>query len=193
MKTSQFNFAAITTANNYNAAEVTSALQKSIRRSDIEGACFWASELDLSGYAEHCWRRMRIIASEDCSADPHLPASIGALYDAWRDLRKREDRHHAERLPFLHAVTLLCRAEKSRVVDHLCVLMYAGREKDRPIPDVALDRHTLRGRRMERGWKHFWNEASRLIPEPTLPDPFAERAQRILHDVPNDEALFGEL
>ena len=45
------------------------------------------------------------------------------------------------------------------------------------IPDVALDMHTNRGRRMGRGRRHFIEEAGRLENE-TLEDPyFAEGAE----------------
>jgi hypothetical protein len=41
---------------------------------------------------------------------------IRALYDNWRDQRKKDDTKHApERLFLVHAVMLLCRADKSRV------------------------------------------------------------------------------
>lgn len=51
--------------------ELTSWLQKDIRRSaepgDVHerGALFAATELDLSGFSAHCWRRLEVICSED--------------------------------------------------------------------------------------------------------------------------------
>ena len=58
-------FSQLKTHGGYLAGEVTSALQKSIRRGDERGAVFWASELDLSGYGKYVWKRLKIIASED--------------------------------------------------------------------------------------------------------------------------------
>ena len=49
----------------YKLGEVASALQKSIRRGDEPQALFWSTELDLSGYTEYAWKRLRIITSED--------------------------------------------------------------------------------------------------------------------------------
>lgn len=46
-------FAALRTRDGYLNSEVTSALQKCIRRGDEDGALFWATELDLSNYGEY--------------------------------------------------------------------------------------------------------------------------------------------
>jgi len=53
------------TLGGYLTSEVTSALQKSIRRALEEEALFWATELDLAGFGANAWKRLRIIASED--------------------------------------------------------------------------------------------------------------------------------
>lgn len=42
--------AANTTPGGYNCGEVTSAMQKCLRRGLDEDALFWATELDLAGY-----------------------------------------------------------------------------------------------------------------------------------------------
>jgi replication-associated recombination protein RarA len=43
-------FSELTSVGGYLLGEVASALQKSIRRGDEDGALFWSTELDLSGY-----------------------------------------------------------------------------------------------------------------------------------------------
>jgi len=60
------------TAGGYDYYEVASALQKSIRRGLEDDALFWATELYISDYAAHAWKRLLVIASED--------ARIGTSY-----------------------------------------------------------------------------------------------------------------
>jgi len=115
--------------------------------------CARATELDRSNFGEYVWKRLRIIASEDIGlAQPSAVVSIRALYDNWKDQRKKDDARHApERLFLVHAVMLLCRAAKSRSVDHALVVFYEGERPRREVPDFALDKHTGRGRARKRG------------------------------------------
>lgn len=174
------------TVGGYLNEEVTSAMQKSIRRGRADDALFWATELDLSGFGEYVWKRLRIIASEDCGpVCPHLPAQIRALYENWRDLRKKEDVKHApERLFLVDAVLRLCDAAKWRGVDNALVVFYEGPRPRREVPDYALDRHTSRGRRRGRGWQHFFAEGSALEAARVTarPDPWLDGAQLIRRD-----------
>jgi replication-associated recombination protein RarA len=157
-------FAERTTIDGYNCAECASAMQKCIRRGLERDALFWATELDRSNFGEYVWKRLRIIASEDVGlADPQAALLIRALYDNWRDQRKKDDTKHApERLFLVHAVMLLCRADKSRAVDHALVVMYEGPRPRREVPDFALDKHTGRGRAKKRGWQHWWEMGCQL-------------------------------
>lgn len=149
------------TVGGYLCEEVASALQKCIRRGMEEEALFWATELDLSGFGEYVWKRLKIIASEDIGLEESSQRAIlvRALYENWRDQRKKEDARHApERLFLVHAVLALSRAFKSRLVDNALIVFYEGKRPKRAIPDFALDRHTQRGRRLKRGWTHFFTE-----------------------------------
>jgi hypothetical protein len=163
----------------YRMDEVTSALQKAIRRGDERGALFWASELDLAGYANYVWKRLRIIASEDVGlADVDAVIAVRVLYENWQEARKAKD-EGAMPLFLAHAVCLLARAAKSGIAVHAVMAFWMGdRDAIRvEIPDHALDRHTARGREMGRGKRHFLEEAGRLENE-DLPDPyFAEGAK----------------
>jgi replication-associated recombination protein RarA len=157
--------------------EVVSALQKSIRRSDQEQAVYWAVELDRSGYGAMCWRRLLIITSEDVGlADPHLPATIRALYENYKELKAQKSAAHPERLQLVHATLLLARAPKSRMVDHATCGSYGVNDRLFEIPDYALDMHTSRGRRMRRGLEHWYAEAAVLINKVfhVSDDPFIE-------------------
>lgn len=157
-------FSQLQTAGGYECGEVASALQKCVRRGLERDALFWATELDLSGYGEYCWKRLRIMASEDVGqAAPDVAVRVRALYENWRDQRKLKDEKHApERLFLVDAVMTLCRAAKSREVDHALIVFYEGPRERREIPDFARDRHTSSGRRQGRGWRHFWEEGARV-------------------------------
>jgi len=154
----------MTTKHGYDFNEVASAFQKSIRRGLEEDALYWAVELDLSNYGEYAWKRMRIMVSEDIGlAEPMMAATIQALYDTWLALRKKDDAAHCpERLQLVHAVLLLVRAKKSRMVDDCLNVVYGDHRTGRQIPDWALDKHTARGKALRRGWTHFEDEGCRL-------------------------------
>lgn len=157
-------FAEQSTIGGYNCAEVASAMQKCIRRGLEEDALFWATELDSSNFGAYVFKRLRIIASEDIGlADLQAVLIVRALSDNWLEQRKKDDSRHApERLFLVHAVQYLCRAPKSRSVDHALVVFYEGARPKRDVPDFALDKHTGRGRARKRGWAHWWGDGCRL-------------------------------
>lgn len=181
-----WKFADQITIGGFRADEVTSALQKAISRGLEEESLFWASELDLSGWGGYAFRRLRLIASEDVGvADPYLPATIAALYDAWLEVTKREKAGRGVgngALYLAHAVMLLARAPKSRAVDNAVNLMYSHRELvKRPIPDWAVDHHTAEGRRRRRSERSTY-DASYGIARQVLPDPYLERSHPWMKD-----------
>jgi replication-associated recombination protein RarA len=173
-------FSDLTSVGGFRLGEVASALQKCIRRGLEADALFWATELDLSGYGEYAWKRLKIIASEDIGpADNQAAVVIRSLYQSWLDQRKKDDqRHGPERLFLVHAVMVLARAPKCRIVDHALINFYEARGRlVREIPDCALDKHTLRGRQKKRGHEHFWTEGAKLANAANLPDPYYDLAR----------------
>ncbi|HEY4897085.1 MAG TPA: hypothetical protein VII01_13445 [Solirubrobacteraceae bacterium] len=170
----------------HDPSECISAIQKSIRRGEEDAALYFAVEMDLSGHGAWVFKRLRVIASEDVGlASPGIAAEIQALHSTYTDLRKKkDDRQESWRLMLVHAVLLLARARKSRIVDHALVAHYSDVER-REIPDIALDKHTAAGKRKGRGWAHFFEEGTLLADretgelhhEPHLPDPYRERAE----------------
>jgi replication-associated recombination protein RarA len=178
-------FADRLTPGGYLCGEVASALQKAIRRGNEREALFWASELDLAGYGNYVWKRLRIIASEDVGlADPDAAVRVRALYDNWLDSKKAKN-EDAMPLFLAHAVCVLARAAKSGLAVHAVMAFWMGNRQMRmEIPDHALDMHTARGRRMGRGKQHFLDEAGRLEGE-ALPDPYlAEGAAAWMSEKP---------
>lgn len=157
----------IKTINGYDFFECSSALQKSIRRGLEEEAMFWAVELFNSNFAEYVWKRIRIITCEDIGlANPHLPATINALYQFHKEqAKKKDDKNQPERLFLTQAILILCRSEKSRMIDWTLLHSWNCHQYElRPIPDYAYDRHNEKGRKLGRGWGHFFNEGTKLHP-----------------------------
>ena len=155
----------ITTKKKYDFFEVSSAFQKAIRRGDEEVALFFATELETSGYGEYAWKRMRIITSEDVGlAEPTMPATIWALYEMYvAQKKKKDDNSGSEALFLIHAVLLLCRAKKSRLVDWAIIALWSEHpSRHMEVPDYAFDKHNQKGRSMGRGLDHFYQEGTKL-------------------------------
>jgi len=171
------------TQRGYDIYELLSALQKDIRRGNEYQATFWAVELE-SFNPTALWNRLRVIASEDIGiANPLAPLVIDVLEKEYDDAKDPENpEKDAYRLFLVHAVLFLARSPKSRVVDDLLNVVYGQiqhEDKKLPIPDYALDRHTLRGKKMGRGLEHFFSEGTKLNKEP-YENPYREKAKEIL-------------
>ena len=79
----------LSTRHGHRLDEAVSSLQKSIRRGLVDDAAYWACEL-MEGYYAYLWRRLKVILSEDIGiAEPHLPATIHALYQTAEQQRRR--------------------------------------------------------------------------------------------------------
>ena len=153
------------TKKGYEFYEVASALQKSIRRNEEDNALYFTVELYESGYDEYIWKRLKIITSEDVGlAEPMMPATIQALYQSYLEQKKKKDeKNRPERLFLVHAVLLLCRAKKSRLVDWTLIQNWNSHDESRlPIPEYAYDKHNAKGRAMGRGMEHFFKEGTLL-------------------------------
>lgn len=154
------------TKRGYDFGEVISALQKCIRRGETDEALYWAweairtaEEINQPG---RVWNRLLIIASEDVGiAEPGIAAEIRALRDNAKEF-KNADNPDVSRLFMTHAVIRLATAQKSRLTDWALLYHRSDHVHRRDIPDVALDKHTLRGKRMGRGWDHFFEEGTKL-------------------------------
>lgn len=151
----------------FNGYEVTSAMQKCIRRGLERDAMFWATELwascDRTG-REYIWHRLRVIASEDVGpADNNACVQVSALYANFI-------RRPNEEIFLWHAVLLLCRAPKSRIVDHAGIAIAKGNRAGRQIPAFAIDTHA--------GGEMNWDESFKLE-GCTLPDEYEEEARKI--------------
>ena len=69
------------TIRGYNFGEVSSAMQKAVRRGDAHLAGYWALELWHSGFGRYVWKRLLTISAEDCWGI--LTAEVKALHDGY--------------------------------------------------------------------------------------------------------------
>ncbi len=173
----------ILTRKNYDFFECSSAFQKSIRRGEEADALFFGTELAGSGYAQYLWKRMLIIASEDIGlADNNVAVQVQALYQNWLIISAKN--HEEGIIPIVHAILLMSRSKKSRIVDN--AKMVACKSSYRPdIPDYALDTHTRRGKKMGRSLQFFLDEGSKLNNVSDVDDPYADFFTQYIQDYAN--------
>jgi len=166
------------TARGYDLHELLSALQKDIRRNKEYEAVFWAAELE-SFNPEALWNRLEVIASEDIGpACPIMPVIIETLRKQYDKFYEKDER----RLFLTNAVAILARSKKSRVTDDLLNIVYGLIQHEDlrlPIPDYAFDKHTSKGKRIGRGFEHFYTVATKLVDE-AFENPYSEKAKEIL-------------
>jgi replication-associated recombination protein RarA len=158
----------VRTRHDFGADEVISALQKEIRRGNTENAALLAYEMMTTSpeLDAKLWHRLMVISVEDIGmGDPQAPILINTLYQMKQTLGTQAP----EGLLFgLHAVRVLCEAQKDRSSDEMTWWIKREVEGGRlkpSIPDYALDMHTARGQEMERGYEHFLQEGAKLHPE----------------------------
>jgi len=135
--------------------ELLSALQKSIRRGLEYEALHFAACLEKEYTPSHAWNKLKVIASEDIGcANSNMPILIETLEKQYKEANVEE-----KPLFLSNAVITLCKSPKSRIADDLLNVIYGEiqhENKKLPVPDYALDKHTLKGRKMGRGWEHFF-------------------------------------
>jgi replication-associated recombination protein RarA len=179
-------WASVRTRHDFAADEVISALQKEIRRGNTENAALLAYEMiTTSGELEsRLWHRLMVISVEDVGmGDVQLPVLIHTLYQMCQSIGARGGEAW---LFALHAVRVLCSAQKDRSSDEMALWIKREVEGSRllpTIPDYALDMHTGRGKQMGRGFQHFLDEGAKLNPE--LPDrelTYSDRIRELLKD-----------
>jgi replication-associated recombination protein RarA len=182
----------------YKFFELLSALQKDIRRGNEKQALRWAIEIEQYFSEKALWNRLRIIASEDIGlANSTAPLIIQTLEKDYFDLKKANNKNKPERLPLVNAVAFLSNSLKSRLVDNLLIVVYGERDFENwnpPIPDYALDKHTLSGKQQgktgQEGIEYFFEEGTKLNRE-VIVDPYKEEAQAILMQDNKSTKLVG--
>lgn len=159
------------TKGGYDAFEVMSALQKSIRRGLEADAMYWAFEME-STQPTWLWKRLMIMTTEDVgSADPSLVTLVKTLWDTYDKMKEMSKGKTPESHILGMAVLSLCRANKSHEAMYLPMTVnwwrkYLGWRIE--IPDWALDIHTKRGKKLGRGRNHWYSEGFRIFKKATI-------------------------
>ena len=103
------------TKNGHNMFDISSLLQKSIRRGHHEYAGYAANEL-LGRYSNYLWKRLLTISAEDCWGI--VTKEIVALKDADEYVNEGRKGYDKNPLFVAKAVTLLMKARKNRDADY---------------------------------------------------------------------------
>ena len=147
------------TRNGHNMYDMSSMLQKAIRRGDIERAGYAAMEL-FGKYHSYLWKRLITISAEDCYGI--MTREIIALKFADDEVNKTRKGYDRDYLFVAKAITLLCYARKNRDGCYVaCNFMYPDRCLEPEeiehvdiseinqigiIPEWVFDNHTLKGK-----------------------------------------------
>ena len=184
-------WAAAKTRNGLAADEVISTLQKSIRRNKVEEACQAAYELYITGplFLDKLWRRLLTISVEDIGFG-NLQAAVQV--NTLNEVRKSYVYDDGDQpMYFIHAIRVLCTCTKDRSSDYLknIIIKESAMGKVVEVPDIALDKHTKRGQEMGRGSKHFFEEATKVIPQLEIDNDYRERYGKILETYDPDHVV----
>jgi replication-associated recombination protein RarA len=184
------------TRHGFNDDEVTSALQKQIRRGIEDDALYWALELcddgkNKSGFSRLCHRLLTIAYEDVGLADTGTVLQVSL---AVRDMEKMYAKNlDGWRIVLSYVILLLSRTQKSRISDHFLQYIQfvwsqkTPKEMEIAIPDYAIDMHTSRGTLMGRskgslkGIDHFILEGEKLENEnEDIQDVYRAEAHRLL-------------
>ena len=114
------------TKNGYNMYDMSSMLQKAIRRSDVPHASYATRELYF-GFRPMMWNRLLTVSAEDCFGI--VTREIAALNQA-DSIMNGKDSTEKSYLTFIaRAITLLCAARKSRDADYVACNYLWGNPK----------------------------------------------------------------
>lgn len=173
------------TTRGYDFYEVSSALQKSIRRCDKKTAAYFAMELFESGYHKYVWKRLFTISAEDVKE--YITSEIDSLLNGFimvndGSMPSGRGVKPKGRIFVTKAVFLLCDAIKSRDTDHANIIVYDRRVgisdaeiesylndvrksgvPRMPIPDYAFDCHTRAGKCRGKSKDDFLREEIRSL------------------------------
>jgi len=160
-----------------------SGLQKEIRRANVENAVFIVQDLVLAGFIRYAWRRLMIIAAEDCGADPSATILVNACYQ--NDVASSQNFKNGksnEGVLISQATVYLARCLKNRINDDIwCYLLEKRKAGAKPeVKDYFIDQHTEKGRKMGRDDDYWFKEASKIENEKG-PNPYAKKMEELYY------------
>ncbi len=166
------------TVRRYDFFEVSSSMQKALRRGDAKVAGYFALELLHSGYWKYVWKRLLTVSAEDCHGI--VTKEIEALWNSFKFINEGRRKKDKGRIFLSKAVLILADVLKNRDADHLQNLVYdkkisitdeeieeyfedVRKEDYMPIPDYAYDVHTLKGKRMGMTKEQFFKDELKAL------------------------------
>lgn len=168
------------TINGYDFFEVSSAMQKAIRRGDAGVAGYFALELWHSNYRDYVWKRLFTISAEDCYGI--ITKEIEALWQGHELVNKNKSKPKG-RIFVSKAVLILCECRKCRDADHLQNLIYDRNNVDIeqwiddvrrypiPMPPYTYDVHTRKDKKNGRTKAEFFRDEYEAL-QPRVPGIF---------------------
>ncbi len=137
----------IKTPNGYDLFEMSSMIQKAIRRCDIPHAAYAANELG-GKYRKYLWKRLLTVSAEDCFGI--MTKEIIALQQADEYVNKKAKVGETNDLFIAKAVILLCMAKKNRDADYVaCNFMWGDRNLTESEFDEFVDYEQVENLRMK--------------------------------------------
>lgn len=190
----------IRTIGGYDFFDVSSAMQKAIRRADTKVAGFFALELWASGYRDYVWKRLFTISAEDCFGI--ITKEIEALWQGHELVNKKAPQPKG-RIFVSKAILLLCECLKCRDADHLQNFIYDRKDIDvekwiedvrrypLPIPLYTYDVHTSKGKKMGRTKEEFFRDEYEAL-KPRIPGLFDDLVPECTPDIFNNDKTTAE-
>ncbi|WP_256687071.1 hypothetical protein [Halococcus qingdaonensis] len=198
------------TKGGYNRYDVSSLLQKAVRRSDEECAAWAAWELTRSGHAWNLWDRLALYVVEDLRAGEEIVLLIERYEELATEFWDTDS--WEGRLCGIHAALAAARAPSTReatyangyfeqVAAERAAAREEGREPKYDFPvgdlepggkhDVIFDQHTYEGKKMDRGGRYFTVHGARVGPngETTVGERWRRRALELEEREYSDEEL----
>jgi len=166
------------TQGGYPLYHVVSAFQKYVRRGMEHEAMYMGTEMLISGYHKYAWYRMKVMASEDIGfGNPDACVQVHALHQTFLEFQK-DKREGASHLVFCHAILIIVRSQKSRIVDNLMCKYVDLRHMIYPVQihDFCYDQFTDVGKKLGRGDQFFFDESGKIE---NVPKHLLDEEQRI--------------
>lgn len=156
--------------------DLLSALQKSCRGSNAQGAIFWAAKLLQTGDVVSLWRRLKVIAVEDVGmAMPEAITIVRACEESFHSIGMPEGR-----LFVAHAVVTLATAKKSnRAYQAMNAAMEALAQNPNAAPPLNLRNaptELMKELGHGKGYQPPWNFPNHYAPGQTYLPAQLERA-----------------
>lgn len=109
------------TSKGHDLYEISSLVQKSLRRNDVKFALYSSNEL-MPKYVKYLWKRLLTVSAEDCH--DMVTAKILALCRKSEKVKAEEERRCVE-----EALSILLSARKSRDADYYACNLFNSRDR----------------------------------------------------------------